>query len=281
MSIRELLHQAKQKLVIANNAFAEPSVDAETLLASVLGKDRSYLHTWPERELDAALLELFNDYIARRVAGEPVAYITGCKGFWDLELNITKDVLIPRPETELMVQHVLDNFPEDSLRLLDLGTGSGAIALSIAKHRPNWQVVAVDNSEKALNVAKNNALNLKITNIDFILSSWTDNIENQKKFDIVVSNPPYIAEKSSYLLKGDLCFEPQVALVAGADGLRDIKKIIKNVKKILINSGSLILEHGFDQHKEINRILSDHGFGKIGGIYDLSGHIRLTKAMFL
>ena len=279
--IKELLNEAKQKLIIANNAFSEPMVDAEILLSKILKKDRSYLYTWPEYILDTKLVEKFNHYIMRRVSGEPIAYITGTKGFWDSDFYVTKDVFIPRSETELIVQYVLCNFLEQNIRLLDLGTGSGAIALSIGKYRPTWQVIAVDCCNKALTIAKNNAKKLKIDNINFILSSWTSNIESQEKFNVIVSNPPYIAEKDSYLLKGDSCYEPHIALVGGPDGLSDIKRIIKNVRKILINGGSLIIEHGFNQYKEINNILVDCNYGKINTMCDLSGHIRLTTAIFL
>lgn len=275
MSIKRVLAAATIKISKVDNYLAEPQVDAEILLAAVLQKNRSYLHTWPEASLSVLQNQQFNSYIARRERGEPVAYILGKKAFWDLELTITKDVLIPRPETEILVEYILQNFAiSKKVKLLDLGTGSGAIALAIAKHRPSWQIVALDVCAKALAVAKNNAKQLKIINIEFILSSWMDNLKERERFDIIVGNPPYVAENNSYLMKGDVRFEPKQALIAVCNGLDALKKIIISAKKNLNNNGCIILEHGFDQNTAVTSLLLKNNFNDIVAIKDFSGHCR-------
>lgn len=244
------------------------SLDTELLLAHVLNKPRSYLYSHPETKLSAQQQQIFTKLLTRRKNGEPIAYILGHKEFYSLDLAVNQHVLIPRPETELLVDLILNKFPATTnINLTDLGTGSGAIAIAIAKHRPNWQILAIDKSCKALKVAQNNAQNLNIKNIKFLPGDWCQNINHM---DIIVSNPPYIAES-------DLqpAFEPKMALAAGQDGLQHIKIIIKQAKNILKPNGSLFLEHSFDQSKQIQDLMAKHKYTNITTHQDLAGHDRV------
>ncbi|EDO26569.1 predicted protein, partial [Nematostella vectensis] len=223
-----------------------PRLDAELLLAHALGKSRSYLHTWPERELDAPQLERYQAAIVRRQAGEPVAYILGQQGFWSLELEVAAHTLIPRPDTELLVETVLALLPATSAALLDLGTGTGAIALALASERPAWRLTGVDRVSEAVALAERNRARLKLSNANFAESHWFSVLVGHR-FQLIVSNPPYIAADDRHLAEGDVRFEPSSALVAGADGLDDIRLIIQQAPGYLEAGGWLLLEHGFDQ----------------------------------
>ena len=256
-----------------------PSLDAELLLAHVLGKSRSYLHTWPERELEAEQLERYQAMLMRRRAGEPVAYILGRQGFWSLELEVAAHTLIPRPDTELLVETVLALLPATPAQVLDLGTGTGAIALALASERPAWQVTGVDRVAEAVALAERNRARLELSNASFVASHWFSALAGQR-YQLIVSNPPYIAADDRHLGEGDLRFEPSSALVAGADGLDDIRLIIAQAPDYLQTGGWLLLEHGFDQAAAVRELLSARGFSAVESRRDLGGHERISLGRF-
>lgn len=256
-----------------------PRLDAELLLAHALGKSRSYLHTWPERELDAAQLERYQAALARRQAGEPVAYILGQQGFWSLELEVASHTLIPRPDTELLVETVLALLPATPAALLDLGTGTGAIALALASEHPAWRLTGVDRVPEAVALAERNRARLKLANANFAESHWFSALAGQR-YQLIVSNPPYIAADDRHLAEGDVRFEPSSALVAGADGLDDIRLIIAQAPDYLEAGGWLLLEHGFDQAAAVRELLSACGFSAVESRRDLGGHERISLGRF-
>ena len=256
-----------------------PRLDAELLLAHVLGKSRSYLHTWPERELEAEQLERYQAMLVRRQAGEPVAYILGQQGFWSLELEVASHTLIPRPDTELLVETVLALLPATPAALLDLGTGTGAIALALASERPAWRLTGVDRVREAVALAERNRVRLKLSNANFVASHWFSALAGQR-YQLIVSNPPYIASDDRHLAEGDVRFEPSSALVAGADGLDDIRLIIVQAPDYLEAGGWLLLEHGFDQAAAVRELLSARGFGAVESRRDLGGHERISLGRF-
>lgn len=262
-----------------NNDF---KLESEILLSHVLEKNRVYLHTWPEKIINEKIIKKFLELLEKKAEGIPIAYLIGKQEFFDLELEINENVLIPRPETEILIEQVLQKIPEfKALNILDLGTGSGAIALTIAKHRPKTKIYAVDKSELALNVAKNNALKLNIHNVNFILGNWFEPFVNTKiKFDFIVSNPPYIAPDDHHLITETIKFEPQIALVSKDNGLADIKTIIKNSNRYLNKNGHLFLEHGYNQQDDVKRFLEAHNFKNIQTIKDLNGNYRMTFGQF-
>ncbi|MFP5340520.1 MAG: peptide chain release factor N(5)-glutamine methyltransferase, partial [Gammaproteobacteria bacterium] len=234
-------------------------LDAEWLLAAALGKSTSYLRTWPEREVPADLAERFAADLARRRRGEPVAYILGRQGFWSLELEVAAETLIPRPDTELLVETALQLLPATPARVLDLGTGTGAIALALAAERPMWQVRGVDRIDAAVALAERNRLRLGLGNVSFTRSDWFSELSGER-FQLIVSNPPYIPASDPHLQQGDVRFEPQSALVAGVDGLDDIRTIIAQAPGHLTSGGWLLLEHGYDQAGAVRALLAAHGF---------------------
>ena len=256
-----------------------PRLDAELLLADVLGKPRSYLHTWPERELEAEQLERYQAMLARRQAGEPVAYILGQQGFWSLELEVAPHTLIPRPDTELLVETALALLPGTPSTLLDLGTGTGAIALALACERPAWRLTGVDRVPEAVALAERNRARLKLSNVRFIESQWFSALAGER-YELIVSNPPYIAADDHHLAEGDVRFEPSSALVAGADGLDDIRLIIAQAPEHLEAGGWLLLEHGFDQAVAVRELLSARGFSSVESRRDLGGHERISLGRF-
>lgn len=252
-----------------------PRLDAELLLAHVLGKPRSYLRTWPEHQPDAEQCASFERLLQRRRAGEPVAYLLGRQGFWSLDLEVSSDTLIPRPDTELLVETALTLIPATPLDVLDLGTGTGAIALALAAERPAWRVTGVDRIEAAVALAARNGQRLGLNNARFQLSHWFEALVGQR-FQLIVSNPPYIAADDRHLGEGDVRFEPASALVAGADGLGDIRLIIEQAPAHLLPGGWLLLEHGFDQAEAVRELLSAAGFAKVESRRDLGNHPRIS-----
>lgn len=255
-----------------------PQLDADILLAHILQKPRSYLYAFPEYELTTAELKQFSQYVARHSQGEPIAYLTGHREFWSLDLMVTPDTLIPRPETELLVELLLQKLQGEKKIIADLGTGSGAIALSVAKERPDWVVHATDNSVSALQVAQKNAQQLQVKNIFFHQGSWCDALP-PLLFDAIVSNPPYVAENDPHINATVSQYEPRSALFSANQGLADLEKIIKQSINYIIPGGYLLLEHGFEQAQEVQRLFADLGYHLITSYPDLAGHERITMAM--
>jgi release factor glutamine methyltransferase len=250
--------------------------EAALLLRHVLDVSDAWLAAHPGDEVDAARAVAFRDMVQRRARGEPVAYLTGTRGFHDIELRVAPGVLIPRPETEVLVELALQRIPADAdCNVADLGTGSGAIALAIARARPQAHVVATDTSEAALDIARGNATLLRIDNIEFRKGDWYAGLSGEL-FDVIVSNPPYIAEGDPHLGEGDLRFEPVAALASGADGLDAIQAIVDGARQHLRNGGWLLLEHGFEQGAEVRDLLLEYGFAEVFTQNDLEGRERAS-----
>lgn len=250
-------------------------LDAEWLLAAALGKPTSYLRTWQEREVTAECEARFVADLARRRQGEPIAYILGRQGFWSLDLEVAPHTLIPRPDTELLVETALQLMPTTPMDVLDLGTGSGAIALALAHDRPAWSVTGVDRIVEAVALANRNAARLRLANVRFVESQWFSALAGQR-YALMVSNPPYIRARAPHLAQGDLRFEPGSALVAGEDGLDDIRQIISHAPEHLEQGGWLLLEHGYDQAREVRQLLKSRGFADVQSRTDLGGHERIS-----
>jgi release factor glutamine methyltransferase len=252
------------------------TLDAVILLAHSLQVARSYLLAWPERHISPEQQQLFTDLVKRRALGEPLAYITGNKEFWSLNLQVTTDTLIPRPDSELLIEIILENLPaEQALTIADLGTGSGALALALASARPNWHVHATDRIAATLAVAKANAQRLQIENLSFHLGFWYDALP-AKKFAAILSNPPYIAYTDTELDAAVAEYEPHAALYAGADGLTDLRYLIENARPYLQQNGLLFVEHGARQADAVVAIFQTERYQKITTFKDLAGLDRAT-----
>ncbi|OUS17604.1 protein-(glutamine-N5) methyltransferase, release factor-specific [Gammaproteobacteria bacterium 50_400_T64] len=275
VSIAELLRLASRLDGISDT----PRLDLEVLLCHVLGKPRSYLFTWPEKELDQQQVNCFNDLLKRRAQGEPIAYLTGEKEFWSLSLNVDTTTLIPRPDTELLVETALNVLDKPDARVLDLGTGTGAIALALASENSGWKILAVDTVVGAVELAEQNRQRLGLDNVTVIRSDWFENIPAQK-FDLIVTNPPYIDEDDRHLKEGDVRFEPVSALVADNKGMADIEFIICGAKEYLVDGGCLLIEHGYQQAKAVCTLLQNEGFLYIETACDMAGLERLTSGCF-
>ena len=272
LTVREAEQKGKQQLsaIPEINSVLESAI----LLSHALQKDRSWLFAWPEKQLSAEQQQLFEIYIERRLAGEPVSYITGTREFWGLQLKVSPDTLIPRPDTELLVETALDKLPGETACVLELGTGTGAISAALAKERPSWEIYATDVNEQALSVAQHNFETHNLT-IHSILSNWFEKIPD-KQFDLIISNPPYIEADDPHLQQGDLRFEPAQALASGADGLDAIRAILNGASRFLADHGWLMLEHGYNQGNAAFSLFQKAGFSNIETLDDLSGNNRTT-----
>ena len=270
-SIAEILQHAEQQLRTSETA----KLDAELLLCHVAKLERTTLHAHPEQIVSEEAIHAYQALIEQRHAEQPIAYLTGKKEFWSMEFKVNEHTLIPRPETECLVEEALKHIPEnEEYNIADLGTGCGAIAISIAKERPQSHITAVDISTDALNVAKENTSRLGIKNISFVQSDWYKNIN--ACFDLIVSNSPYIKEDDEHLTQGGVQHEPRLALASGPDGLNAIKHIINNASEHLLNKAWLVLEHGYDQGNEVRTLLHEHGFSDLDTRKDYSGHERVS-----
>ena len=270
MRIADGLRRARERLPESDSA----GLDAELLLCSVLRCDRARLYARPEQGLSQTQAALFNARIEQRAEGRPIAYLLGKKEFWSLELSVSEDTLIPRPETELLVERALELLPAGCAReVLDAGVGSGAIAIAIARDRPESRIIAVDNSPAALAMARQNIAAHGLRRIRLIQADWL-NFKHERPYDLIVGNPPYIAADDPHLKRGDLRFEPRAALVAGQDGLAAIRQLVPGAARHLKPGGWLLLEHGWRQGRAVRALFEAAGFGRIGTLRD---HNRLER----
>jgi release factor glutamine methyltransferase len=265
------LSTAHQKL----NGSSSARFDVEILMAHVLNSTRSFLYANPELELPGKRSDSFRKLIKQRAQGEPIAYLTGHSEFWSLPLKVSPAVLIPRPETELLVETALQKIPlKADWRIADLGTGSGAIALALASERKKCEILATDISGAAIRLARENARQLSLKQVRFYQGSWTEPLKG--KFHLIVSNPPYIDANDAHLGQGDLRYEPRQALTPGPDGLSAIREISRLAQPLLLDGGWLMFEHGWEQGSATRAILKDVGFANIETLQDLAGHDRVT-----
>lgn len=279
MSIATTLQSVRQQLARVSDS---AGLDADVLLCHVLAKSRTFLYTWPERELTQTQLESLQKLVERRLTGEPIAYLTGSREFWSLELDVSPDTLIPRPDTELLVEIALELLPAASAaqQVLDLGTGTGAIALALASEKPNWQICGVDRVPEAVALAQRNQQKLQLGNARFFESDWFSALGDEK-FYLIVSNPPYIDNDDEHLRQGDVRFEPRSALVADDQGLQDFQKIISAAADYLSAEGWLLFEHGYEQGAAVRDLLRESGFIHVQTRCDLAGHERATFGQWL
>ncbi|WP_024298676.1 peptide chain release factor N(5)-glutamine methyltransferase [Methylomicrobium lacus] len=272
-TIATLLREAVSMLSDSSDSAA---LDAEILLCLALDKPRSHLRAWPERKPEADRIKHFQTLLQQRRQGAPVAYLTGRREFWSRDFRVTPDVLIPRPETELLIEISLTLLPQDQpAKIIDLGTGSGIIAITLAKELPQAEVTAADLSLAALEIAKHNAAAHAAEHIRFLHSNWFASAPKEK-FDLVISNPPYIAENDDHLGRGDVRFEPRTALTAPQQGLADIQTIAGDARDYLKTGGHLLIEHGYDQEQAVQSIFRELGYDSVQTYKDLSGQPRAT-----
>ncbi len=272
-TVADLLARAAELAPVSGT----PRLDAEVLLCHVLRRDRTWLFTWPDKPVDPDQCRAFDALLARRRCGEPVAYITGEREFWSLTLKVSPDTLIPRPETELLVETALARLGKPRSRILDLGTGTGAVALALAVEQPDWTVLAVDSAPGAVTLARHNAGRLGLANVEVRISDWFASVDG--RFDLIVSNPPYIAEGDPHLRAGDVRFEPVGALAAGPDGLRDLRRIAREALDHLCEGGLLLVEHGADQGAAVRDLFGQAGLRGVETLRDLAGLDRVTLGL--
>lgn len=252
-----------------------PRLDVELLLGHVLGRDRTWLVTWNDRDVSAADEALFAALLARRAVGEPIAHLVGSREFWTLELAVTPATLIPRPDTEVLVELALQTGPDESARVLDLGTGTGAIALALANERQAWQVTAVDAWQDAADLAERNRAHCGLSNVTVLCGHWFEPVAGER-FDLIVSNPPYLAADDPHLSEGDVRFEPVSALVSGPTGLEDLALIAAQAPAYLHADGWLLLEHGEAQGAAVRQLLEDAGLAGVQSWRDLGDRERVS-----
>lgn len=273
VTIEQFIQQAAATLTASPSAH----LDAEVLVMHVTGLARTALITRAGEMLTTQQEERLRALLARRARGEPVAYLTGRREFWSLEFLVTRDVLIPRPDTELLVEQALARIPAGAeWTIADLGTGSGAVALALARERPRCHLIASDLSAAALAMARANASHLGIANVEFRPGEWLAPFTGEH-LDMIVSNPPYIAERDPHLTQGDVRFEPRPALVAGADGLDAIRRIVAGAGTHLKPGGWLLLEHGYRQAAGVRALLQAHGYATVTSCRDMAGHERVSS----
>lgn len=281
MTFDALLKSAAQRLQLAGSP--SPRIDAEVLMEFATGRSRTWLYTWGDSECPTWEHARFDALVAARAQGQPVAYLTGEREFWGLPLATSPTTLIPRPDTETLVETALARAQASSGRLLDLGTGTGAIALAFASEKPDWQVVGADIRPEAVALATHNAGSLNITNATFLVSDWFSALappSSGAAFDIIVSNPPYIAADDPHLAQGDVRFEPRSALVAAADGMADLLHVITTAQAYLTPGGWLALEHGYQQAPSVRQALKQAGYQSVESVQDIGGHERVTLGHF-
>jgi len=273
MNIQQALQQAG---LLLSEASPSATLDARVLLSHVLQCNTAHLAAWPEKDLNEQQTAQFRQLIQKREQGQPVAHLTGHREFWSLDFFVNNSTLIPRPESETLVEFILEKFiGKKPMKLLDMGTGTGAIAIAIATEKPAWQIFASDISTPALKLAKQNSRQHRTDNITFIHSDWFNNIA-EHDFDIIVSNPPYIASNDPHLFAGDLRFEPQSALSAGPTGMNAIERLCLHAEHHLTKNGWLIIEHGYNQQQLAADCFTKNAYTDIEQRKDLSGHTRMT-----
>ena len=275
MNISQLLQSAVQ----LNHLSDTSRLDCELLLCYLLDVDRTYLKTWPDRQLSETIEEHFQQLLQRRIIGEPVAYLIGTQGFWTLDLKVSADTLIPRPETELLVEAALELELPQQAKVLDLGTGTGAIALALATEQSRWQVSAVDLMPGAVQLAKENCQRCQLENVEIFQSHWFADIAPQS-FDLIVSNPPYIETDDAHLTQGDVRFEPASALVSGPQGLDDLRLLVAQSVNYLVDCGWLIVEHGYQQGPAVRDLFEQAGFALVETRVDLNNLERITLGRY-
>jgi release factor glutamine methyltransferase len=274
-NVRSALAQAVERFQSSDSA----ALDAQILLAHVLEKNRSWLVAWPDHELTREQQRRFNELCARRAQGEPVAYLTGRREFWDFELEVCSAVLIPRPETELLVELALKLGAQLTGKVVDLGTGSGAIALALARERPDWQVYATELSIEAQSVAAANFRNANLPNLHLLAGSWCEPLPD-RDYVVIASNPPYIDKADPHLQQGDVRFEPRSALIANDLGMADLRQIALQARHYLAAGGWLVLEHGWKQGNAVRRLLVGLGYTEVNTHRDLANNERVTVGRF-
>lgn len=273
MTVNDAIVAATARLKNFSNT---PALDAQVLLAHALGENRTYIIAHAKDTIDEQVYQQFDQLVSLRAEGTPVAYLTGVQEFWSLPFNVTRDTLIPRPETELLVELALEKIPPEARFLIaDIGTGSGAIALAIASERRHCRVLASDPSAAALRIAASNANRLGINNVEFVQGSGLEPVTGTQ-FNLVVSNPPYIGENDPHLQQGDVRFEPRSALVAGVEGLDIIRAIVEQALQYLLPGGWLMIEHGYDQEQAVDILFRKKGFSNIECYRDLAEQPRVT-----
>ena len=277
------IQQARAHIMTVLAGGESPRADADVLLCHLLGCRRSYLMTWPERELDAAQQATLQGWLARRLNGEPIAHLVGEREFWSLPLKVSPATLIPRPDTEVLVEQALTRIPQGPCAVLDLGTGTGAIALALKSERPEVDVWAVDRMADAAALARENSAALGLP-IEVRDGSWFEPLgepdrDNTPRFAVIVSNPPYIDGADPHLERGDVRFEPRSALVADDAGLADIRHIVAHAPAYLLTDGWLLLEHGWDQGEAVRQLLRDGGYREVATVRDYGDNDRVTLGL--
>jgi len=270
-TIAQLLQWAVKQLTDSES----PKLDAEVILCSLLEKDRSYLFTWDDKVMDDDIISRFTALVMRRQAGEPVAHILGFREFWSLELEVSADTLIPRPDTEVLVEQALACMPTQACQVLDLGTGTGAIALALASESPQATVTAIEYQQGAAELARRNAKRCGL-DVAILQGSWFEPLQASQRFDVIVSNPPYIEEHDPHLAMGDVRFEPLTALVADDNGLADLKHIISQGYQFLTADGWLLVEHGFEQGAAVRALFIASNYHQVVTHKDYGNNDRIT-----